>query len=236
MVGIWCHLFVFSEKLTVLQVSNVAGFFITLEGIDFCGKTTQARKLVPYLKRKGHKVLLVREPGGDKIAERIRRILLSKKNSDMTGLTELLLYEAARSQLTEKVILPALKQGQVVVCDRYADSSLAYQGYGRGLNRKMVNHLNHIATFGLSPDLTIVLDVPVTTSLKRGKKEGRKKDRLERERFEFHQRIREGFLKIARQNRKRIKVVDGTQDIGVTWQNVKRVVDSFPNKRQLVRR
>jgi dTMP kinase len=120
-----------------------------------------------------------------------------------------------------------LKHGKVVVCDRYADSSLAYQGYGRGLSKKMVDDLNHIATFGLSPDLTIILDVPVTTSLKRGKREGRKKDRLERERFEFHQRIREGFLKIARQNKRRIKVVDGTRDIGGTWHNVKKVVDSF---------
>ena len=205
----------------------MAGFFITLEGIDFCGKTTQARKLVSYLERKGYEVLLVREPGGDRIAERIRRILLSKKNSDMTGLTELLLYEAARSQLTQRVILPALKQGKAVVCDRYADSSLAYQGYGRGLSKKMVNHLNHIATFGLSPDLTIILDVPVKTSLNRGKIEGRKKDRLERERIEFHQRIREGFLKIARQNKRRIKVVDATRDIGGTWQSVKKAVDSF---------
>jgi dTMP kinase len=214
----------------------MAGFFITLEGIDFCGKTTQARKLVPYLKRKGHKVLLVREPGGDRIAERIRRILLSKKNSDMTGLTELLLYEAARSQLTEKVILPAIKQGKVVVCDRYADSSLAYQGYGRGLSKKMVNSLNRIATFGLSPDLTIILDVPVTTSLKRGKREGRKKDRLERERFEFHQRIREGFLKIARQNKKRIKAVDATEDIDKTWQRVQKVTDSFLGRSGQVKR
>jgi dTMP kinase len=205
----------------------MAGIFITLEGIDFCGKTTQARRLVSYLRGKGHEVLLVREPGGDRIAERIRRILLSKKNSDMTGLTELLLYEAARSQLTEKVILPALKQGEVVVCDRYADSSLAYQGYGRGLSKKMVNHLNHIAAFGLSPDLTVVLDVPVTTSLGRGKKEGGKKDRLEGEKFEFHQRIREGFLKIARQNARRIRVVDGTENIEKTWQKVKGVVDSF---------
>ncbi len=205
----------------------MAGIFITLEGIDFCGKTTQARRLVSYLRGKGHEVLLVREPGGDRIAERIRRILLSKKNSDMTGLTELLLYEAARSQLTEKIILPALKRGEVVVCDRYADSSLAYQGYGRGLSKKMVNHLNHIATFGLSPDLTVVLDVPVTTSLGRGKKKGRKKDRLEGERFEFHQRIREGFLKIARQNGKRIKVVDGRENIEKTWRKVKGVVDSF---------
>lgn len=205
----------------------MAGFFITFEGIDFCGKTTQARKLGSYLRRKGYNVLLVREPGGDRIAERIRRILLSKKNSEITALTELLLYEAARSQLIQRVILPALKEGKVGVCDRYSDSSLAYQGYGRGLDKKMIKHLNHMATFGLLPDLTILLDVPVKTSFKRRKKEKRDKDRLEKERFEFHQRIREGYLTIARQNRKRIKVIDGTENIDKTWQKVKKVVDSF---------
>jgi len=205
----------------------MAGFFITFEGIDFCGKTTQARRLDFYLRRKGYNVLLVREPGGDRIAERIRRILLSKKNSEMTALTELLLYEAARSQLTERVILPALKEGKVVVCDRYSDSSLAYQGYGRDLNKKMIKHLNFISTSGLLPDVTILIDVPVETSFKRRKKEKRKKDRLEKERFEFHLRIREGYLTIARQNRKRIKVVDGTENIDRTWQKVRKVVDSF---------
>ncbi|MCK4404394.1 MAG: dTMP kinase [candidate division Zixibacteria bacterium] len=205
----------------------MAGFFITFEGIDFCGKTTQARRLDFYLRRKGYNVILVREPGGDRIAERIRRILLSKKNSEMTAVTELLLYEAARSQLTQRVISPALKEGKVVVCDRYSDSSLAYQGYGRGLDKKMIKYLNSVFTFGLLPDLTILLDVPVKTSFKRRKKEKRDKDRLEKERFEFHQRIREGYLTIARQNRKRIKVIDGTENIDKTWQKVKKVVDSF---------
>ncbi len=207
----------------------MTGFFITFEGIDFCGKTTQARRLGSYLRRNGYNVLLVREPGGDGIAERIRRILLSKKSSAMTALTELLLYEAARSQLTERVILPALKEGKVVICDRYSDSSLAYQGYGRGLNKKMIKDLNHISTFGLLPDLTILLDVPTETSSKRRKKK-RKKDRLEKERLEFHQRIREGYLTIVRQNRKRIKVVDGTENIDKTWQKVRKVVDYFLSK------
>lgn len=147
----------------------------------------------------------------------------------MTALTELLLYEAARSQLTERVILPALKEGKVVICDRYSDSSLAYQGYGRGLNKKMIKDLNHISTFGLLPDLTILLDVPTETSSKRRKKK-RKKDRLEKERLEFHQRIREGYLTIVRQNRKRIKVVDGTENIDKTWQKVRKVVDYFLSK------
>jgi len=206
------------------------GFFITFEGIDFCGKTTQARKLASYLKRKGYDVLLVREPGGNQVAEKIRKVLLSRKNSGMTALTELLLYEAARSQLTETVILPALKQGRVVVCDRHADSSLAYQGYGRGLSKGMIEQLNRIATFGLSPDLTIILDVPVSVSAERRRLQGRKEDRLEGEKSDFHRRIRQGFLKIAKANRKRIQVVDGTEDVAQTWQKAKKVVDAFLEK------
>ena len=202
------------------------GLFITFEGIDFCGKTTQARKLASYLRRKGYDVLLIREPGGDRISEKIRRVLLNEKNTAMSELTELLLYEASRSQLTQKVILPALRQKKVVVCDRYYDSTLAYQGYGRDLDKKMITHLNHVATLGLSPDLTILIDVPVEVSLRRKDKEKRKEDRLEKENIEFHKKIRQGYLKIARLNRRRIKVVDGTKDVSATWQKVKRVVDS----------
>lgn len=208
----------------------MSGLLITLEGIDFCGKTTQAQKLASYLRRKGYNVLLAREPGGDRVAERIRRVLLSKANSQMTPLTELFLYEAARSQLTQNTILPALKQGKAVVCDRYFDSTLAYQGYGRGLSKRMIIKFNHIASLGLKPNLTLILNVPVKVSLMRGKKKGRKKDRLEKEKFEFHQRIRKGFLTIARQNPKRIKVVDGTKNIEETWQKVRRVVESFLSK------
>lgn len=205
----------------------MAGFFITLEGIDSCGKTTQARRLAPYLRKMGYSVLLTREPGGDRISEKVRRILLSKTNSEMTGLTELLLYQASRSQLTERIIRPALRAGQVVICDRYSDSSLAYQGHGRGLSKTTIKELNRIASLGLLPDLTILIDVPVRISLVRKRKEKTRKDRLEKERFEFHQRIREGFLTIARQNRKRMKVVDGREDIEGTWHKVKKVVESF---------
>jgi dTMP kinase len=205
---------------------DMKGLFITLEGIDFSGKTTQARKLASYLRENGYGVLLIREPGGDRISEKIRKILLSEKNAGMSELAELLLYEASRAQLTQKMILPALREGKVVVCDRYYDSTLAYQGYGRGLDKKIITYLNHIATLGLSPDLTILIDVPVKVSLQRKVKNKRKEDRLEKERIEFHKKIREGYLKIARQNKTRIKVVDGTGDVFATWQKVKRVVDS----------
>jgi len=226
----------------------MAGFFITFEGIDFCGKTTQAEKLANYLREKGcsakggsafgREVVLIREPGGEKISEKIRKILLSEKNQEITHMTELLLYMASRAQLTQRVILPSLKKGKIVICDRYSDSSLAYQGYGRGLNKNMIKYLNRISTFGLAPnhygsglvpDLTILLDVPVEISLKRKAKENRRKseDRLEKEKFEFRQRVRKGYLKIAEKNKKRIKIVDGRGDIEKTWQKVKSVVDSF---------
>jgi dTMP kinase len=202
------------------------GLFITFEGIDFSGKTTQARKLASYLKRKSYDVLLIREPGGDRISEKIRKVLLSEKNAGMSELTELFLYEASRAQLTRKVILPALKQKKVVVCDRYHDSTLAYQGYGRGLDQKTINYLNRIASFGLSPDLTILIDVPPEVSLKRRDKKKRKEDRLEKEKIGFHKKIREGYLRIARQNKNRVKVIDGRNDVFTTWQRVKKVVDS----------
>ncbi len=226
----------------------MAGFFITFEGIDFCGKTTQAEKLANYLKAKGYsakggslpakdwqagafggEVVLIREPGGEKISEKIRKILLSEKNQEITNMTELLLYMASRAQLTQRVILPNLKEKKVVICDRYSDSSLAYQGYGRGLNKSMIRYLNRISTSGLVPNLTILLDVPVEISLKRKAKENRRKseDRLEKEKFEFRQRVREGYLKIAEKNKKRIKIIDGRGDIEKTWQKVKSVVDFF---------
>ena len=208
---------------------NMAGFFITFEGIDFCGKTTQAKKLAIYLKRKGYEVVLIREPGGERISEKIRKILLSEKNQEMTHTSELLLYLASRAQLTERIILPNLKQKKIVICDRYSDSTLAYQGYGRGLNKNVIKNLNQVASSGLSPHLTILLDVPVEISLKRKAKEKKNKggDRLEKEKFEFHQRIRDGYLKIAQKNKRRIRVIDGRKDQEKTWQKVKAAVDSF---------
>jgi len=208
----------------------MAGFFITFEGIDFCGKTTQAKKLANYLREKGYEVVLIREPGGEKISEKIRKILLSERNKEMTHMTELLLYIASRAQLTQRIILPALKEKKIVICDRYSDSTLAYQGYGRGLNKSMIKNLNQVASSGLSPNLTILLDVPVKVCLKRKAKEKKGKDRLEKEKLEFHQKIRDGYLKIAQKNKKRIKIIDGRKDQEKTWQKVKSAADSFFNK------
>jgi dTMP kinase len=224
----------------------MAGIFITFEGIDFCGKTTQAKKLAEYLKEKGYDAVLIREPGGEKISEKIRKILLSEKNQEITNMTELLLYIASRAQLTQRVILPSLAQKKIVICDRYSDSTLAYQGYGRGLNKNMIKYLNRVSSCGLIPDLTVLLDVPVEVSLKRKAKEANRfaslttrnkgGDRLEREKVEFHRKVREGYLKIARENKKRIKLVDGRGDKEKTWQKVKSVVDSFFGRRSQVKK
>ena len=136
------------------------GLFITFEGIDLCGKTTQAKLLVAHLKDMGFDVVLTREPGGPGISEKIRQILLNPENHAMTSMAELLLYEASRAQHTEELIRPALSDGKLVICDRFGDASFAYQGHGRRLGGELVRRLNDMATGGLSPDLTIVLDLP----------------------------------------------------------------------------
>jgi len=198
------------------------GRLITLEGIDNSGKTTQAQKLSNYLKKKGYKVLLVRDPGGTEISERIRKILLDKKNS-LAAATELFLYLAARQQLVTDIILPALKKNKIVICDRYCDSTLAYQGYGRGLKIDLVDKL--LKSFFPLPDLTILIDLPVAIAQRRFGLT--KPDRLEKERLSFHQKVRKGYLEIARKNRHRVRVVDGTGSLARTDEQVRKIVDNF---------
>ena len=200
------------------------GIFITFEGIDASGKTTQFKRLVNYLKKKGFDVVSFREPGGEKVSEKIRKILLDNKFS-LTPETELFLYLASRTQLVFHKIIPALKDKKIVVCDRFSDSTLAYQAYGRGLNLKLIRMLNNFSTKNLRPDLTILVDIPVKVSLKRAK--NKKKDRLERSGTLFYQRVKGGYLKIARKEKRRIKVVDGKGGIEVTWKKVKSIVDEF---------
>ena len=182
--------------------------FITFEGIDGSGKTTQIKHFIENLERESIPFLLLREPGGTIIGEKIREILLDKNNSDMLPLTEYLLYSASRHQLTKQRVLPALNEGKVVVCDRYFDSSTAYQGYGRKIDLKFVHKLNTTATIGTLPDLTIVLDIPV--SERDSRIESENFDRLEQENRDFQESVREGFLSIAKQSPDRFIVVDGT--------------------------
>lgn len=184
------------------------GLFITFEGIEGCGKSTQARRLVDALRVEGREVLAVREPGGSAIAEKIRALLLDAANAAMTPLAELLLYEAARAQLVAELIRPALDRGATVVCDRFYDSTTAYQGAGRGLRSIDFSTLNRLATGGLVPDATILLDVPVAVGLKRATN-GAEGDRIEREPPEFHERVRQAFLAIAAAESGRVHRLDG---------------------------
>ena len=185
------------------------GLFITFEGGDGCGKTTQIKLLDEYLRNKGYKTLLTREPGSKGWGVKLREILLNY-DGDVSPTCESFLFLADRAQHVDCIIKPALKEGVIVLCDRHTDSTVAYQGYGRGLDLEQIHNLNKIATSGLKPDLTIVLDVDVETSQKRV---GSEKDRMESAGIEFFQKVRQGFLEIAKQEPKRVKVVDSTQSI-----------------------
>lgn len=203
------------------------GLFITLEGIDLSGKSTQVDKLASHLRERGFEVVVSREPGGPPISEKIREILLDPENWTMTPLTELLLYEASRAQHTAELIAPALEAGKWVISDRYGDASFAYQGYGRDLGGELVKKLNQLATGGLVPDLTIVLDLPPEEAARRSKSEGWKADRLERERTDFHRRVRQGYLKLAEAEPERVKILDGRGTVDEIGDRVREVVDNL---------
>ncbi|MCH8084691.1 MAG: dTMP kinase [Myxococcales bacterium] len=193
------------------------GAFITFDGIEGCGKSTQAHLLSRHLVAEGQDVVLTREPGGTPIAEAIREILLDPANGAMAPLTELLLYEAARAQHVHELIRPAIEAGSIVICDRFYDSTTAYQGAGRQIPEIDFEKLHRMATGGLSPDLTLFLDLPVEEGLKRATNAGAP-DRIERESVEFHERVRQGFLELAAQQPERIKTLDarGTpEDIAI---------------------
>lgn len=200
--------------------------FITFEGIDFSGKSTQATLLVERLKKAKQVVHFLREPGGTKISERIRDILLDKTHLEMTEAAELLLFSASRTQLVAEVILPALRHGEIVVCDRYYDSTTAYQGYGRGFNLEAVHHINKIATAGIAPDLTILVDIPVDEIERRKAAAGMTFDRMESGGREFYERVRQGYLEIARSEPNRFVRIDGLASVNdvsaQVWKAVER--------------
>ena len=186
------------------------GTFITFEGIDGCGKSTQLKMVKERLLKEGREFIEIREPGGTVVGEKIREILLDKKNDSMVPLAELLLYEAARAQITEEVIKPALEKGTIVICDRFFDSATAYQGYARELGFDLVDGLNKIATAGLKPDVTFLLDLSAEDALKRRITRGEAEDRLEALGTSFQAKVREGYLKAASID-DRIKVIDATR-------------------------
>lgn len=185
------------------------GLFITFEGADGCGKTTQMELLAEYLKNNGKDILLTREPGGKGLGEKVREILLNY-NGPVSDRCESFLFLADRAQNIDTIVNPAVSQGKIVLCDRHIDSTVAYQGYGRGLDIERINKLNDIATNGKKPDLTFVFDIDVETSMKRV---GKEKDRMESAGIDFHNRVRKGYLELAKQEPQRIKVLDATKSI-----------------------
>jgi dTMP kinase len=196
------------------------GLFITFEGIDGCGKTTQAVMTYRYLLTHGYKAKLLREPGSTETAEKIREILLDKKLS-INSVTELLLYEAARAEITSKEIAPELAKGNVVICDRFYDNTTAYQGFGRKLDIRMVRGLHRVAVGDIVPDLTLLFDVDLKTAQSR---RGKDPDRLEMQSSAFFKRVRKGFLETARKERKRIKIIDGSGDIDSVFEEVQKIL------------
>jgi len=189
------------------------GIFITFEGIDGCGKSTQCEMLKNHLEADGKDFIFVREPGGTIIGERIREILLDKKNSQMTSRTELLLFEAARAQITDEVIKPALEEGRIVLCDRFFDSSSAYQGMARGMGMDFVGNLNMAATGGLKPDITFFFDITAEEALARRGKRGEASDRIELAGLKFQEDVRKGYLELAKNSDGRIVTIDATNGI-----------------------
>lgn len=193
------------------------GRFITFEGMDGCGKTTQLRILANTLHERGKAVVETVEPGGTEIGQQIRRILLDPANAAIHPRTELLLYFGSRAQNVEQVIRPALTAGKTVLCDRFTDSTLVYQGCGRGLDANVVLDLDRIACQGLKPDLTVLLDVDLETSLMRARRRNQRTDssesRIDEESHAFHERVRRGYLALAKQEPARFAVIDGRASV-----------------------
>ncbi len=205
----------------------VTGKFITLEGIDGAGKSTQAERLAEILRAAGNTVVSVRDPGTTSLAERVREILLDRTVTGVDPMAELMLYLACRAQLVGEVVRPALAAGSVVVSGRYADSSVAYQGYGRELGTDVVRQSNALATGNLQPDLTVLIDIPVDITKHRMK--NKIADRLESEERTFHERVRHGFLEIAHDEPERVVVIDGTRTPDEVHAEIVRVVATrFP--------
>lgn len=201
----------------------MSGLFITFEGIDGCGKSTQLNLLSEYLKSKGRKVLITREPGAVGLGEKFREILLNY-DGEVSSNCEAFLFLADRAQHIDTIVKPAIEEGKIVLCDRHIDSTVAYQGYGRGVDLSQINLLNNIATSGLKPDLTFVFDIDIETSQERV---GKNKDRMESAGLEFHQKVRDGYLEIAKNEPDRVVVINSKDSIENIFEKVKNIISRF---------
>jgi dTMP kinase len=197
--------------------------FITFEGSEGCGKSTQSGMLFRYLRARGTKVIYLREPGGVKLGEMIRTILLDPR-SRISAQAETLLYMAARAQVVEEIIKPALAAKKIVVCDRFLDSTIAYQGFGLGIDIKLIRFLGNFATQGIKPDLTIFLDLPVKSGLKH---RHNRRDRIEQRCVSYHEKVRRGYLTLARQEPQRIKIVKVQEDKFKTQDKIREIVNAL---------
>jgi len=209
------------------------GIFISIEGGEGTGKTTQTKLLTKYLVKKGYRVKLTQEPGGTRIGKLIRKILLDPNHNEINRWTELFLYLADRAQHVKEVIIPALNQGEAVICDRFMDATVAYQGFGRGIPIRIIENLNRLVTQGIKPDLTICLDLGPGKGLIRaksryaGKKHSTDGDRLEKENISFHRRVRKGYLALAEREPSRVKVVKVVPPVSKTYSLIKKFVDKI---------
>ena len=207
------------------------GLFITFEGLDGSGKTTQIRLLEDYLKKKGFEVVTTFEPGGTAIGKKIRDILLDKNNLSISGKAETLLFQASRAELVSAVIAPALEQGKIVICDRFFDSTLVYQGIARGLGEKEIMDMSMWAADGLVPDITILLSAKVAKVEKRLKESSKDKDRIELEEEHFKEKLYKGYLDLAGRNKKRFEVINAEGSIKSIFSRVKEKVDRILESR-----
>jgi dTMP kinase len=202
------------------------GLFITIEGTDGSGKTTQIALMEEYLIRKGYKVVLTREPGGTGISEKIRSIILDTANTNMGIMTEMLLYAAARAQLVSEVIKPALESGKIVICDRFVDSTYAYQGFGRGINLKQITDINRSALDGIMPDITFFFDLSPEIALRR-RVNASVADRIEKEKMDFHMNVYKGYKKLSALYPERIKTINCNRGIEAISIEIKEILDEI---------
>ena len=197
------------------------GLFITFEGIDGCGKSTQLNLLAEYLQSKGFEIIVTREPGAIGLGEKLREILLNY-DGEVSSNCEAFLFLADRAQHIDTLVKPAIESGKIVLCDRHTDSTIAYQGYGRGVDLKQIKMLNELATSGLKPNLTFIFDIDMETSQARV---GKNKDRMESAGLEFHKKVRQGYLEIAKSEPNRVKVLSGQDSIENIFEKAKNIFD-----------
>jgi len=218
-------LVIYKNKIAGISGSAVdnasKGIFITFEGVDGSGKTTQIKLLNKFLKEKGFNSFITREPGGTALGDSIRKLLLNPENNGPVARAEALLFEAARAELTEKVIRPALDKGKIVICDRYFDSTLAYQGFARGLGIDSLLDLSLWATSGLVPDITFLLSLDASDSEKRLDRQSRKRDRIEHEDGDFKKKLQEGYNELAGRFKERIVLIDANKEINKIFCDIK---------------